>query len=768
MSLQLDFFGFSKNEILGKPAIETIVPAIESTGRKLNKLVEDIYQDPDKYSININENIKKSGERVWIEWHNKALFDNEGNRIGHIAIGVDITQRKITEEALKESEEKLWSVLNATKESIYMYDQNGIITMSNTTGLERMNETAENELIGHHYSEFMDRDSAELRKLKLEEVFSTGEPLDYEEERSGRVFHHNYFPVFQHNKVSFVVTYSSDITENKKFEANLKESEDRFRTITEAMPALVLIIRASNSTITFVNEHLEKSFGFATGALTGKKLQNLFYFPSDFELLEKTLKADGGINNTEFKVKKADGTLFWIMTSVRMISFMNEPSYLIASIDITQTKNNQEELIRLNHTLNAHTKSSQAMMHSINEYAYLDDVCKIVIEDCGYKMVWIGYAQNDKKKTVKPIAFHGFDKGYIEKMNISWGNNDRGQGPTGTCIRTCKISRCTNMQTDPAFAPWREEAIKRDFASSVSIPLILNGESFGAMTIYANEPDAFSDKEIDLLSDLADDLAYGISYIRLEESERAATRAIKENEVKLKELIITKDKFFNIVAHDLKNPFTSLLGSSELLYDNINQMDKENIRELSMILYDSAKSGYAILQNLLDWSRSQTGMLKISPEKINLKHVINENIENLQLPAINKNIQLIYESQADDFSDCRQEHVNTVLRNLMSNALKFTRNGGTVAINAAIKGEQVVISVKDNGIGISKEKTAILFNLDSKNSMPGTANEQGTGLGLKLCKEFVEKMNGKIWVESIENKGSEFIFSIPSNNSVHS
>jgi len=198
------------------------------------------------------------------------------------------------------------------------------------------------------------------------------------------------------------------------------------------------------------------------------------------------------------------------------------------------------------------------------------------------------------------------------------------------------------MLTDPAFEPWRKEAIKRGFASSLVLPIISEGKPFGAISIYSKEPDSFSDNEINLLSDLASDLAYGISYIRLDESERAAVKVIKENEAKLKELIATKDKFFNIVAHDLKNPFTSLLGSSELLYDNINQMSTENIRKLALILNDSAKGGYSILQNLLDWSRSQTGLLKISPENINLKDIIDENISNLQLPAANKEISLIY------------------------------------------------------------------------------------------------------------------------------
>ncbi len=240
-----------------------------------------------------------------------------------------------------------------------------------------------------------------------------------------------------------------------------------------------------------------------------------------------------------------------------------------------------------------------------------------------------------------------------------------------------------------------------------------------------------------------------------------AEEALKKSESQLKELNATKDKFFNIVAHDLKNPFTSLLGSSELLFQNIHQMDIEKIKKLATILNDSAKSGYAILQNLLDWSRSQTGLIKFNPEKINLRKLIDENILNLELFSANKEIEIHSEVKNDMFIYSDKNILNTILRNILSNAVKFTHRGGKVVVSGLIDHYEVIISVKDTGTGISKENIEKLFRIDSKYSVPGTENEQGTGLGLKLCKEFVEKQGGKIWVESIENKGSDFKFSIP-------
>jgi PAS domain S-box-containing protein len=760
----LDFFGFNKEEMLGIPVMDTIMPKKESTGRDLLEMADEIIEDPDNFSVNINENIKKNGEVVWVEWHNKTLFDNSGIRTGHIGIGIDVTEKKKAEEALKENERKLWSVLDATLESIYMFDRNGIICMLNSTGVERLNKRSENEIIGHHYSEFMTPEIASARQEKLDQVFTRGIPLEFEDERDFRIFHHNYFPVFKDNLVVFVVTYSTDITDRKRAESKLIESEDRFRTIAESLTVMISIVRICDSAITFANEPFERTFGYGKDETQGNKYQDSFYNTNDFKNAVDILKDGGVIDNLEVMVKKADGTLFWIMLSVRKIKFLNEPSYLAVSIDITESKSTQLELLRLNRVLNAHSKSSQAMMHSTNEFDYINEICRIIIEDCGHSMVWVGYAQNDESKSVVPVAFHGLEDEYIDKLNISWADNERGRGPTGTAIRTGKVTMCKNMLTDPAFKPWREAAIQNGYASSLVFPLFSEGKAFGAISIYSKEPDPFLESEIKLLSDLVDDLAYGISFLRLEESERAATNAIKENEIKLKELVITKDKFFNIVAHDLKNPFTSLLGASELLYSNISEMTPENVRKLALILNDSAKGGYAILQNLLDWSRSQTGLIKYNPENINLKLLINENIENLQLQIANKEINMRSELSEDLFICADQNMINTVLRNLLSNAVKYTFKNGTILVKVSRTAEEVVVSVKDSGIGITRDVLDNLFRLENSLSLPGTEKEKGTGLGLKLCKEFTEMMGGKIWVESNLGQGSEFKFTIPFNS----
>ena len=249
--------------------------------------------------------------------------------------------------------------------------------------------------------------------------------------------------------------------------------------------------------------------------------------------------------------------------------------------------------------------------------------------------------------------------------------------------------------------------------------------------------------------------------VRENMERKQAEEKLKQVNHELKELNVTKDKFFNIVAHDLKNPFTALIGSSELLFENIHQMDTEKIIKLSQVLNDSAKSGYAILQNLLDWSRSQTGLMKINIEEINLKNLIEENITNHLLISTNKDINLRSDIKDDIFVFTDRNMINIVLRNLLGNAVKFTPRFGKVNVSTILDGNAVSILVKDTGIGISNDNIDKLFRIDTDYKRPGTANEQGTGLGLKLSKEFVEKLGGKIWVESELGKGCDFKFTLP-------
>jgi PAS domain S-box-containing protein len=197
----------------------------------------------------------------------------------------------------------------------------------------------------------------------------------------------------------------------------------------------------------------------------------------------------------------------------------------------------EEVLRKLNNTLSALGNSSQAMAQAQDEGEYLKKVCQIVVEDTEFAMVWIGYAEEDKAKTIRPVASAGFNDNYLETIRLSWADNEYGRGPTGVAIRTGKMGICNNILTDPAFKPWREQAIKRGYASSIVFPLKSGDSTFGAITIYSKESESFLDDEIKMLSKLASDLAHGITTIRLRVANQLAERELIKSHEELDVLV---------------------------------------------------------------------------------------------------------------------------------------------------------------------------------------------------------------------------------------
>jgi PAS domain S-box-containing protein len=236
---------------------------------------------------------------------------------------------------------------------------------------------------------------------------------------------------------------------------------------------------------------------------------------------------------------------------------------------------------------------------------------------------------------------------------------------------------------------------------------------------------------------------------------------LKENESRLRELNATKDKFFSIIAHDLKSPFNSILGLSSFIVDQIKDKKFENMEEYATTIKDSAQRTLSLLSNLLDWARNQTGKIEFRTEKSEIAQLIMQEVDLMIDSAKQKNIVLNTDLIEPIFARVDQRMIKTVVRNLISNAIKYTGIGGQITISIRESNDYIEVSVADNGIGMKKEKVEQLFRIDSSQSTKGTQNEEGTGLGLILCKDFVERHSGKIWVESEPNKGSCFQFTIP-------
>ena len=316
---------------------------------------------------------------------------------------------------------------------------------------------------------------------------------------------------------------------------SLKESEEaavrvknEWEHTFEAVPDLIFILDA-NYKVVRTNKAMADKFGITPEECTGMTCYNVVHGtdePPSF-CPHKQLLDDGNEHAGEMHEDNLGGD-FIVSASPLYDSKGNLQGSVHVARDINERKKREKELQRLNKAYMALGNSSQAMIRAKDELEYLEDVCRIIVEDCGHSMVWVGYADEDEAKTVRPVAYSGFEKGYLETLNITWADNERGRGPTGTAIRTGKPSACKNMYVDPEFAPWRENAIKMGYASSLVLPLKMYGRAFGALTIYSTELDSFSDDEVKLLTELAENLAYGINVIRLRISREQTEIELKE------------------------------------------------------------------------------------------------------------------------------------------------------------------------------------------------------------------------------------------------
>ncbi|MFO7731693.1 MAG: hybrid sensor histidine kinase/response regulator [Spirochaetia bacterium] len=229
----------------------------------------------------------------------------------------------------------------------------------------------------------------------------------------------------------------------------------------------------------------------------------------------------------------------------------------------------------------------------------------------------------------------------------------------------------------------------------------------------------------------------------------------------LQEANASKDRFFSIIAHDLRSPFTALVGMSQYLATGIDTLDAETAKEFLEGMHKSSKNAFNLLENLLEWSRIQTGQMLLSPEEIDISQIVQENLMLFETNIENKELQIENNLLTTEPAYADENSVNMIVRNLLSNAIKFTPKGGRITLYSQRTETDVVVTVQDSGVGIEPEVLPELFRIDIRHTNSGTENEKGSGLGLVLCREFVVKNGGQIVAESEPGQGALFMFTLP-------
>ncbi len=488
------------------------------------------------------------GSVHFLKAYGKFVRDAEGNPLRMTGINFDITERKLTEESLRREQGLLSRIMVTSPVGIAVVSKQGQITYANPQA-EKILGLSKEEMSQRSYNApewhataidggpFTDEEQPfSLVMATRQPVFDVQHAIVWPD--GHRVLLSiNGAPIFDaQGEIEAVAFAIEDITERKRAEDELRRKEFG---LTEAQRIAHLgswhMDLATNEV--FWSEELYKLYGYDPALppplyTESKKL----FTPESWERLSTSIgrAAETGIPyELELELVNKEGRKGWMLARGELERDEHGAAVGVRGIvmDITGRKQDELALLRLNRELHAISNCNEALMRAEDEQALLDEICRIICNDAGYRMAWVGYGENDEAKTIRPVAWAGAEDGYLAQARITWADTDRGRGPSGIAIRSGKSACFLDFSTDPAAVPWRDAALQRGYRSSISMPLKdENANTFGILTIYSGEPNAFTPDEIRLLEELAGDMAFGIGVLRTRVERRQAAKALTQSE----------------------------------------------------------------------------------------------------------------------------------------------------------------------------------------------------------------------------------------------
>jgi PAS domain S-box-containing protein len=736
--------GYTAEDVIGKSSLELNI-WIDPENRRA--LVEKIRE---KGTVeNFDAIFRHKNGSIVYGLMSASVLDIDG--IPHLLnMTKDITARKHVEEALDQERFLVNALMDNLSDHIYFKDLESRFIRINAAHAKKFGLENPSQAIGKTDFDFFTEEHARQAFNDEQEIIRTGQRLSKEEKETHANKPDTWVSTVKmplHDKNGKIIgTYgiSRDITEHKKVEEQLLLQAYALKSINECISITDL-----EDNVIFLNQAFLDTYGFSENDLKDESISSIRSENNPPEIVKEILPATlhGGWHG-ELLNRRKDNSEFLVSLSTAVVrNEMDQPVALLGvASDITERKrielenqviyeitqgitttSNLDELLRLIH------KSLNSVMYAENFF--------IALYDIETRLFSFPYFVDKFDTTPEPLSMEKSCSAYVYRTGKPF------------------------LYTKELFQELQEkdevQLVGSPSPSWIGIPLQSPSRMIGVMVLQHYEKEnVYSDSDVKFLVSIGSQIAVSM------ERKKAEEEILHKNEL-LQAINAEKDKFFSIIAHDLRSPLSAFVAATQIITEEFQSMGMDEVIEITRSMKTSAINIYSLLENLLEWSRLRRGGMDFVPVTFNLRKKIESCIEVLSESVRKKEINVaVY--IPDDLEIIADSHMfETVIRNLVSNAIKFTPIGGNVSIDAKSNNHHTVeIKVTDSGIGMTPELKEKLFLLNEKTSRNGTEGEPSTGLGLLLCKEFIEKHGGKIWVESEVGKGSIFSFTLDIPNNI--